>query len=215
MPKEVSLEVPARRLVQLDGLEQGLEVPGAETAVVVALDDLEEHRRPVLHVLGEDLQQVAVVVEVDQDVELLDGVEVLHDLRGRALEALTKLLVVRLGHHQEVHAPRAEVADRGDDVLGVERDVLDSRASVVVDVLLDLALPLPRRWLVDGHLDGFLPVGHDDGAEGGVLGVDLRVIHRPEPVEHEVLLVPGGRVLHLQVGLVADDVVDEVQADVG
>lgn len=45
--------------------------------------------------------------------------------------------------------------------------------------------------------------------------MDLRVIHRPEPVEHEVLLVPGGRVLHLQVGLVADDVVDEVQADVG
>lgn len=30
MPKEVSLEVPARRLVQLDGLEQGLEVPGAK-----------------------------------------------------------------------------------------------------------------------------------------------------------------------------------------
>lgn len=89
-------------------------------AVVVALDDLEEHRRPVLHVLGEDLQQVAVVVEVDQDVELLDGVEVLHDLRGRALEALTKLLVVRLGHHQEVHAPRAEVADLGRGEGGLE-----------------------------------------------------------------------------------------------
>lgn len=74
-----------------------------------------------------------------------------------------------------------------------------------------LPSPLPPSPPLQ-YLDGFLPVGHDDGAKSGVLGVDLRVIHRPEPVEHEVLLVPGGRVLHLQVGLVADDVVDEVQA---
>lgn len=83
-------------------------------AVVVALDDLQEHRRPILHVLGEDLQQVAVVIEIDQNVELLDGVEVFHDLRRRALEALPKLLVVRLGHHQEVHASLAQVADLGE-----------------------------------------------------------------------------------------------------
>jgi hypothetical protein len=33
----------------------------------VPLDQLEEHRRPVLHGLGENLQQVAVLVPVRQD----------------------------------------------------------------------------------------------------------------------------------------------------
>ena len=63
--------------------------------------------------------------------------------------------------------------------------------AVVVDVLLDLRLPLPRRGLVDGHLDGLLPVGHDHGPERGVLRVHLAVVHGPEAVEQEVLLVPG------------------------
>ena len=44
---------------------------------------------------------------------------------------------------------------------------------------------------------------------------DLRVVYGPEAVEHEMLLVPGRGALHLQVGLVADDVVHEVQVPVG
>ena len=62
---------------------------------------------------------------------------------------------------------------------------------VVVDVLLDLRLPEPVRRLVNGHLDGLLPVGHHHGAQGGVLGVHLAVVHRPEAVEQEVMLIPA------------------------
>lgn len=65
------------------------------------------------------------------------------------------------------------------------------------------------------YLDGLLPVGDDDGAEGGVLGVDLGVVHGPEAVEHEVLLVPRRRVLHLKVRLVPYDVVYKVQLRFG
>ena len=39
--------------------------------VVVTLDDLEEEGGSVLEVLGEDLQQVAVIVKVHQDLQLL------------------------------------------------------------------------------------------------------------------------------------------------
>ena len=39
--------------------------------VVVPLDDLQEHRGTVLQGLGEDLQQVAVVIIVNQDFQLL------------------------------------------------------------------------------------------------------------------------------------------------
>ena len=39
--------------------------------VVVPLDDLQEHSGPVLQGLGEDLQQVAIVIIVNQDLQLL------------------------------------------------------------------------------------------------------------------------------------------------
>lgn len=55
---------------------------------------------------------------------------------------------------------------------------------------LNLTLPLPRGGFIDGHLDGLLIVGDHDGAERGVVGVDLGVVHGPEAVEHQVLLIP-------------------------
>ena len=89
-------------------------------------------------------------------------------------------------------------------------DVLNSSRAIEVNKLLDLGLLLPRRRLIDRHLDGLLVVGDDHGAEGGVLGVDLRVVHRPEPVEEKVPLVPPRGVVHGELGLVPHDVVDVV-----
>lgn len=65
------------------------------------------------------------------------------------------------------------------------------------------------------YLDSLLPVGDDDGTEGWVLCVDLCVVHGPEAMEHEVLLVPSRRVLHLKVWLVPYDVVHKVQLRFG
>jgi hypothetical protein len=65
--RAVLLQVARGVLLALDRLEQGLEVALAEAARAVALDDLEEDRRPVAERLGEDLQQVALVVVVDED----------------------------------------------------------------------------------------------------------------------------------------------------
>lgn len=41
--------------------------------VIVALDDFQEECGPVLHGLGEDLQEVAFLIVVYQDVQLLGG----------------------------------------------------------------------------------------------------------------------------------------------
>ena len=54
--------------------------------MVVPLDDLYEDGGSVLHGLGEDLQQVAVVVIVDQDLQLLQLGEVLRHLHRRRSE---------------------------------------------------------------------------------------------------------------------------------
>jgi hypothetical protein len=60
-------QVAPAGLLPLDRREQRAEVPHAEPLGTAALDDLVEQRRSVLDRLGEDLQEVALLVTVDQD----------------------------------------------------------------------------------------------------------------------------------------------------
>src|ERR671938_1224883 len=98
------LEVAALGLLALDRLEQRLEVAVAEAAGAVALDDLEEDRRAVADGLGEDLQQVALVVAVDEDPEPPQVRQVLVDLA----DPPRHVLVVGLGNRQELDPPLAQ-----------------------------------------------------------------------------------------------------------
>lgn len=86
--------------------------------------------------------------------------------------------------------------------------MLHARAAVEVDVLLDLRLALPRRGLVDRHLDALARRGHDDGPERREVGADVLVVDGPEAVEAEDALVVPARRVHLAPVLVADAVVD-------
>src|SRR4051812_33503495 len=134
----VPSQVAAQGLLALDRLEQRLEVAVAEAAGAVPLDHLEEHRRPVLHRLREDLEQIAVVVAVGEDpvpAQVLVGLGDLPDPSGY-------LLVVRVGRFEEEGAAFLQCLDGLHDVARGERDVLCARAPVELDVLLDLALPL-------------------------------------------------------------------------
>src|SRR4029079_1096151 len=65
-------EVAAGVLLALDGLEQRLEVALAEAERAVPLDHIEEDRGAVAQRLGEDLQQVAVLVAVHEDLAPLE-----------------------------------------------------------------------------------------------------------------------------------------------
>src|SRR4051794_3340388 len=138
-------EVAAASLLALDGLEQGLEVAGAEPLGPFALDDLEEDGRPVGDRLGEDLQQVPVVVAVDEDAEPLQLVPRQVELG----EPHPHVVVVAVRHGEEPDAPLPQRADRGDDVGRAQRDVLHAGAAVEVEVLLDLALLAAVGRLVD------------------------------------------------------------------
>src|SRR6478735_9169580 len=86
-------EVAAGVLLALDRLEQRLEVALAETERPVPLDDLEEDRRPVAERLGEDLQQVPVLVAVDEDAALLE----LIDRHADLADACAQLRVLVVG----------------------------------------------------------------------------------------------------------------------
>src|ERR1700680_1153270 len=125
-----SLQIAACRLFALDGLEQGPEVTLAEALAALALDHFEEQRRPVADGAREDLQQVSVVVAVDEDVEIVQPVEVFVD----ALCARSQRGVVLVGRGEKLDPALLHLADRLHDVIGVDRDVLHTRAAVVIEV---------------------------------------------------------------------------------
>src|SRR5690606_28099418 len=129
----VDLDHAATDLVQLDGVEQGLEIGLAEGLVALALDDLEEDRAK--QVLGEDLQQQAVlVVAVDQDAVLAHPLDVL----AVAGDPFVDQVEIGLDGVLEVDAAGLERLDCLEDVAHAQGQVLDALAVVLADELLDL-----------------------------------------------------------------------------
>src|SRR6476660_5266823 len=129
-------EVAAELLLALDRLEERLEVALAEAERAVPLDELEEHGRPVAHRLGEDLEEVAVLVAVDEDLAALE----LLDRHPHLADTLTQLrvVVVRVGGVEELDAVVPQGVDGAEDVVGRQGDVLAAGAVVVLEVLVDL-----------------------------------------------------------------------------
>src|SRR5262249_41672476 len=144
------LQVAAEGLLALNGLEERLEVAGAEAASALALDHLEEDRWAVLHVLGKDLEQVAIVVTVHEDAEPCQLVYWLINLADARLQ----FLIVGRWRREEFYALRLELSHCRQDVAGDHSNVLHARAAIVVQILLDLrsALLLALSRLVDGEL---------------------------------------------------------------
>src|SRR5699024_8546296 len=133
-------EVAATLLLPLDGLEQCLEVALAEAQRAVPLDQLEEHRRPVAQRLGEDLEQVAVLVTVHQDAALLQLLDRHPDLADPCPQL--RVLVVGVGGVEELDAVGPQRVDTGQDVPGGDGQVLCTGAAVELQIFVDLGLPL-------------------------------------------------------------------------
>src|SRR5215212_5803376 len=114
---------------------EGLSAKSSEVPAqgLLALDRLEEDRRPVLGGLGEDLEQVPVLVAVGKDAQPLQVGVVL----GYLPDPLLDLFVVRLRRVEEDDTALLQRLDGADDVLALHRDVLHARPVVELEVLLD------------------------------------------------------------------------------
>ena len=143
-------------MLALDGFEEGLEVAFSEGLGAFALDDFDEYRRAVHQRFGEELQQVALVVAVDQDSELAQRGEVFVNLA----HAVKDLVVVGIGNGQEVNTACTEFSDRFDDVVGSQGEVLHARPAIEVDVLFDLGLFAALGGFVDRELDAAVAIAH-------------------------------------------------------
>lgn len=168
-------QVASLSLFPLNGLKQALEVSSTKAFKGVALDDLDEDGGAVHERLGEELEEVPLLVVVDEDVEALNGVEVLLQLPLPLLgtQALAHGGVVGRRDADELDAALAHGGHGGQDVVREQGNVLHAGAAVEDDELLDLRLLLARGGLVDGHLDHAVGRAHDDRVEGAELGADL------------------------------------------
>ena len=154
-------EVATESLLSLDSLEESLEVASTEALMVPSLDDLQEEGGAILYGLGENLEQVTLRVVVNQNLELSESLDVLLDLEANVLEAVSQSVVVSVGNLlEELDTAGLHTLDSGDNVLSAHGDVLDTGATVEVNVLLNLGLAHAVGRFVDGHLDVLVEVGH-------------------------------------------------------
>mmetsp|Transcript_19316 Transcript_19316/g.26715 ORF Transcript_19316/g.26715 Transcript_19316/m.26715 type:complete len:208 (+) Transcript_19316:36-659(+) len=113
------------------------------------LNDFDEHRGSVAQRLGENLQQNSLIIFVDEDPELFAILELglgessyAHLLRRPLVVA-----VCRRGH--EIESPIVRAISHGFDgaenVVRFERDVLHPRTIKLLEIGLDLALPVGAK----------------------------------------------------------------------
>src|SRR2546423_4211524 len=84
-------QVPSRLLLAIDRFEERAEITFANAARALALDYLIEHRRTVLHISREDLEQVSLRITIDENPQLLKRLDWFVDLADAPLQ----ILVVR------------------------------------------------------------------------------------------------------------------------
>lgn len=106
--------------------------------VISALNNLDEQCRSILNVSGENLKEVPVLVEVDENLELLKNGNVLDDLRGTSGETLTKHVVISVGNVEELETAGTEIINGFDYVVSIERDMLYSSTTVILNEFLYL-----------------------------------------------------------------------------
>ncbi len=199
------LQVPPVGLLPLDRLEQGLEVALAEAEAAVPFDELEEDGGAVADRLGEDLQQVPVLVTVDENAaasQLVHGHPHLADAR---LEH--RVGVVLIGRGQEFDAALGQLVHGGADVRRGEGQVLHARPLVELEVLVDLGLPLADGGLVERELHPVIAARHHLAHQRRVLGGDVLADELGHVGEAHDAVVEAHPLVHLAELDVADDVV--------
>src|ERR1700722_1802989 len=190
----IQREHAASHLIELEGFEQGLEIALAEAFVALALNDFEE--TGANHVLRENLQQQALSLQrraVDQDAPRAQARQVF----AMAGNARIDRLVIARRRVLEAHPLCAHAIDRRADIIGSERNMLDTLAAINVQKLLDLRLLVPA--LVKRNADLAVGTGHCLRIQARGLPLDVEESDLAE-IEHALIeLRPALHVAALDV----------------
>src|SRR4028119_2514702 len=104
----------------------------------MSLDYLKKQRRTILYRLRENLEQIPIFLPIHKDSQLCQ-------LLNRFInfsDPLLQVLVVRFWYTEKLDACRLELGYRLDNVVSRQRNVLNTWAVIVFQVLFNLGLPL-------------------------------------------------------------------------
>ena len=87
-------EVASEGLLGLNGLKECLEIAGTEALMIASLDDLQEESWAIFQGLGKDLQKVALVIVVDENLLALQHVNVFLNLEIDLANTCAKVVVI-------------------------------------------------------------------------------------------------------------------------
>ena len=113
-----ALQISPRCLINFDTLEESLEVSCPEALVVASLDDFNEDGWTILDGFGEYLQEVAVIIVVNQDLELLENCQVLLHLHLRLGQPSPEELIIAVRNVEKLLSSGSQVGDTFDDIMG-------------------------------------------------------------------------------------------------
>src|SRR5262245_38097840 len=203
------LKRSSSRLFAFDGLKEGLEIPLAEAARPPALNDLEEESRSILDRLGEDLEQVTLVVAVDQNPQLSELAQVFLHFP----HAIRQHFIVGGRDSQKRHVILHHGAHALDDIAGCHGDVLYAGSAVILQEFVDLRPAPALGRLVDRKLDPPPPIGDDLRHQRRVFGADVLVVKAGEDRKTHDLAVVVDPIAHLAFFDVGDDMIDRLEPD--
>ncbi len=166
---DILYQVASQFLLPFNGFKQGLEITRTETIKVVTLNNLDEdswsiHQMLLLLVvygamgqitltyLGEKLQQIAIAIEVDEDMQSSQSIPIFLQNHALLLQPLLHHVVVGIRYLNKLDTPGSQIGHIPDDVVGAKSNMLNSGTGVKVDIFLDLGALLAPRRLVDRHL---------------------------------------------------------------
>ena len=159
---ERSDEVSTGGLLVFNSLKEGSEVAGTETLMVSALNDLIEYGRLVLRWLGEDLEQVTLIVVVHKNLLLLKDVNVFLNLNVDLSKSSAEVIIIGVGDLlQEFNTSCLHSLNSCDNIFCAHGNVLDTWTTVVIAEFLNLGHAKAVSWLVKWHLDTLVEVSHD------------------------------------------------------
>src|SRR5262249_41847263 len=194
----------AKFLFFFQRFEKSLKVTLAETLRSFALNDLEKERRPVLHRLGKDLQEITFIITVDQDPEPAQWLEIFINV---TYSLQHRVIVVRR-NLEKLDPALLQIGNRRDDILGRDCDMLDPFAIVKIKILFDLRLLLSFRRFVDRELHKAIAITHDLAHQSGILGRDILVIEAQDVAETHHILIELDPRIHLVPANITDTMVD-------
>jgi len=133
--------------------------------VISSLDHFKEESRSIFEWPREELKEVAFFIIINEDLMLLKNVNVLFNLKSSLGKTLSQLVIVCVWNFlKEFNSTIFHSRHSFYDIFCAHRNVLNSSASIIVTILLDLTLFHSIRWLVDWHFNLLVEINHDNRA---------------------------------------------------